>query len=179
MDRRQHVGQRVGRVGIVDDGRVAVGRLHRLQSATHAVEGRERHEDVLGSLAQHACGAIDRQQVAHIELTDKLHTHLMAVYVEVHASEVHLDDACAEVGHLSDGVGLHRGLGVLHHHHAVFVVGVGNGEGRLGQAVEERLLGVAVVLERLVVVEMVACEVGEDAAGKLQSADALLCDGVA
>ena len=39
---------------------------------------------------------------------------------------------------------------------AVLVVGIGNGKGSLRQSVEECLLGVTVVLECLVVIEMVA-----------------------
>ena len=90
-----------------------------------------------------------------------------------------LDNLALEVGHAPGGVGLDGGLGVLHHHHPVLVVGIGDGKGFLGQQVEKGLLGIAIVLEGLVIVEMVAGEVGEDASRKLQSADALLGDGMA
>ena len=49
----------------------------------------------------------------------------------------------------------------------------------LGQGIEEGLLGVAVVLEGLVIVHVVACQIGEDASGKRQPGDALLCHAVA
>ena len=52
------------------------------------------------------------------------------------------------------------------------------GESCLGQTVEESLLSVAIVLESLVIVEVVACEVGEYASCEAQSSDTLLCYGV-
>ena len=102
----------------------------------------------------------------------------MTVDVEVHAGEVHLDDARTEVSHLTDRVSLDGSLRVLHHDHAVLVIGIRDGESRLWQTVEESLLCIAVVLKRLVIIEVVACEVREDATGKLQSADTLLMNGV-
>ena len=149
-----------------------------LQTPVDAVECAQHHEYLLGVLAQHAGGTVDSQQVAYIELANKTDADLVTVDVEIHAGEVHLDDARAEVSHLTDGIGLDSGLRVLHHDHAVLVVGIGDGEGALGQSVEEGLLGIAVVLECLVIVEVVAGEVGEDASGELQSSDALLMNGV-
>ncbi len=103
----------------------------------------------------------------------------MAVEVEVHTLEVALYDVCYVVGGGACGVRLHGGLRVLRHYHAVLVVGIGDGEGTLRQVVEELLLCVAVVLERLVVVEVVARQVGEESTGEGQSADAVLRNGVA
>src|SRR3712207_8406865 len=88
-----------------------------------------------------------------------------------------LYDTCLKVGHAAGGVSLHGGLGVLYHHHAVLVVGIGNGKSALRQAVEKCFLGVTVVLKRLVIIQMVTCEVREKTAGKGQSADAFLRDG--
>ena len=84
-----------------------------------------------------------------------------------------------EVSHGACAVCLHRCLGVLHHHHAVLVVCVGYGESPFRQVVEEEFLCVAVVLERLVVVQMVSCEVGEYTTLEPQSSDAALYDGMA
>ena len=103
----------------------------------------------------------------------------MSVNFEIHSSEVHLDDAGAEVSHLPNGVGLHGSLSVLYHNHAVLVIGIGDGESRLGQSVEESLLGIAIVLEGLVIIEVIASEVGEDSTREFQSADTFLSDGVA
>ena len=152
--------------------------MDRLQTTTDTVKRAEHHENLFRILAQHAGGTIDGEEVGDIELTDELHTDLMAVDVEVHTGEVHLYDACAEVGHLTDRISFDRSLRVLNHDHAVLVIGIRDGEGRLGQPVEESLLRVAIVLESLMIVQMVAREIGEDASGKLQSADALLMDGM-
>ena len=178
MDGVEHVLQSVGRVGVVDDGGESPGGLYGVQSAVHAVQRAHDHEHILWLLAQHHCSTVDSQQVADVKLADEVDANLMSVDVEIHSFEMTLNDLALEVGQRAGRVGLHRGFGVLHHHHAVLVVGVGYGERCLGQTVEERLLSVAVVLERLVVVEMVACEVGEDAAREGQSADTLLCYGV-
>ena len=121
---------------------------------------------------------IDREEVAHVEASDKLHADLLAVDLEVHSLEVALQDARPVVGHALDGVGLDARLAVLHHEESVLVVSVGDGEGRLRQHVEEHLLGVAVVFERLVIVQVVSREVGEESARKVESADSVLMDGV-
>ena len=88
-------------------------------------------------------------------------------------------NAGLEVGHGARGVGLHGGLGVLHHHHPVLVIGVGNGKGIFRQVVEERFLGVPIVLHSLVVVHVIAGEIGEDATREFQSADSFLVNGMA
>ena len=51
-------------------------------------------------------------------------------------------------------------------------------KGSLGQSVEEGFLGIAIVLKRFVIVEVVACEIGKYAAYKAQTANTLLVYGV-
>ena len=174
----QHILQGVGRVCIVDDCGVAFCRTDGFQSSAHAVQGAHCHENVVRFLAEHHCGAIDSEQVAHVELAYELHAHLMVVDVKVHPFEVTLYYSCLEVGHRACGVGLHCRLGVLCHHHTVAVVGVGYCEGCLWKTVEERLLCVAVVLESLVIVEVVACQIGEYSARKGESSYSFLGYGV-
>ena len=93
-----------------------------------------------------------------------MYSDLASVYFQVHSLEVAFQDACLKISHRAGGVGLNGSLGVLNHEHSVFVVGVSNGESGLRKSVEERLLCVAVVLESLVVVKMIACQVGEKTA---------------
>ena len=178
VDGVQYVLQRIWCVGIVNDGGIALWRLDWFQSSAYAVKGTHHYEHIFWLLAEHDGCTIYGEQVAHVELADKLYAHFSAVNLQIHAAEVALQDSGSEVCHAAGRVGLHGSLGVLYHDHAVLVVGIGNGKGCLRQSVEECLLGVAVVLECLVVIEMVAGEVGEQASGKLQSSDTLLCDGV-
>ena len=175
----QHVLQRIGRMGIVHNGRKSLWRADGLQSSGHAVQRTHHHQHILGLLAKHNGSAIDSQQIADVELANELHAYLAAVDFQVHALEVALYQPRTEIGHRTGGIGLHRRFCVLHHEHSVLIVGIGDGEAAFGQHVEELLLGVAIVLHRLVVVQMVTRQVGEDTAGKLQSTDALLGDGVA
>ena len=142
------------------------------------MEGAHHYEYILWLLAEHDGCTVNGEQVAHVELTDKLYANFSAVYLQIHAAEVALQDSCLEVCHGAGRVGLHGSLGVLHHDHAVLVVRIGDGEGSLRQTVEECLLGIAVVLECLVIVQMVTRQVGEQTTGKLQTADTLLSDGV-
>ena len=102
----------------------------------------------------------------------------MTVDLQVHAAEVALQNLRLEVCHRASRVGLHGSLGVLYHDHAVLVVGVGDGEGCLRKSVEERLLGIAIVLEGLVIIQVVTGEVGKQASCEVETTDALLCDGV-
>ena len=76
----------------------------------------------------------------------------MTIHLEVHALEMTLNDTSTEIGHLTNGIGLHLGFRVLYHHHAVLVVSIGNGKGILGQTIEESLLGVTIVLEGFMIV---------------------------
>ena len=174
----EHILQGIRCVGIVYHGGVALRRVYRLKTSAYAVQGAHNDEHILRRLAKHNGCAIYREQVAYVELANELYANLVSVHLKVHSLEVALDDASLEVGYRACRVGLDSGLGVLHHHHAVLVVGIGYGKGGLGQRVEERLFGVAIVLECLVIVEVVACKVGEDATGKGQSANALLCYSV-
>ena len=166
-------------MSIVHDSGHALLRADGFQPAGHTLQRAHHHQHVFGLLSQHHGGTIDGQQVAHIELADELHAYLTSVDVQVHALEMALNETGLEVGHRPGGVGLHRGLRVLHHKETVLVVGIGDGKGTLGQLVEEHLLGIAVVLERLVVVQMVAGQVGEDASPELQTSYAVLGNGVA
>ena len=87
-----------------------------------------------------------------------------------------LHDLALEVGCGAKRIGQLAGGRVLQHDGARLVVGVSQCEGLGGQGVEETLLGAEVILDRLVIVQMIAGEVGEDAGGVVQSGDALLID---
>ena len=88
------------------------------------------------------------------------------------------DKAGTEVSHGSCRIGLYLCLRILNHHAAVLVIGIGNGEGILWQVVEEGFLGITVVLEGLMIVQVVARKISKQTTGKLQSANALLGNGV-
>ena len=152
--------------------------MDRLQTSAHALQRAQHHQHVLGFLSEHHGSAIECQQVADIELADELYAHLAAVHLKIHAFEVAFQDTGAEIGHRAGRVGLHLCLAVLHHHHAVLVVGIRDGKGRLRQSVEEGFLRVAVVFHGLMVVHVVACQVGEYASCKFQSANTFLMDGM-
>ena len=110
--------------------------------------------------------------------SDETGPHLRAVEVDEHSFQALLDDLAAEVGHPLAGVGFHLRAGVLHHHLAVAVVHVDQGEGRCGEIVEEAFLAVAVGGEGLVVVQVVVRQVGEDGDLEFQAGDPLLVHGV-
>ena len=94
--------------------------------------------------------------------------------MELHALEGVLHHVGLEVGHGAQRVGQAAGGAVLHHHEAVAVVGVGDGEGIARQRVEESLLGADVGVEGLVIVEMIVGDVGEQSARKRQAGNAAL-----
>ena len=98
----------------------------------------------------------------------------MSIDIKIHTFEMTFYDLCLEVSHLTSRVGLYLRLSVLNHHHAIFVVGIGDSKGCLWQHIEECFLGIAIVLECLMVVEVVASKVGEYTASELQTTDTLL-----
>ena len=138
----------------------------------------QQDECLLRLDAQHDGSAIDCQKVAHVETSHELHADIHAVYLKVHALETLLHDAGLEVGCRVEGVGLDLRLAVLHHDHAVAIIGIDDGESVGGQTVEETFLRVTIVLERSVIVQVVARQVGEDAAAEREASDALLSDTV-
>ena len=142
------------------------------------MKSRHHAENLIAIGTQHHRSTVDAEQIAHVETADKGHTHFAPVDFEQHSLDALLDDATFEVGCRACAVGFDVAYTVLHHDHAVFVVGVGHGKGRFAQIVEEHLFGVAVVLESAVIVEVVAREVGEESPFEMQTADAMLVNGV-
>ena len=60
-------------------------------------------------------------------------------------------------------------LAVLHHNHSVTVIRIDDGESICRQSIEETFLGITIVLERSMIVEMVASQVGEDASTEVET----------
>ena len=178
MDGVQDIFQRVRCVGIVHDGRVAAGRAHGVEPSGYRAQEAQLHEHVFRLLSEeHGC-SVDGQEVGRVEASDELHVHFPAVDVEEHAVETVFQHFALEICQAAERVSRDSCAGVLHHHVAVAVIGIGEGKGRLRQAVEECFLGFQVVFKCLMVVQMVACQVGEDASGKAQASDAFLGHGV-
>ena len=88
-------------------------------------------------------------------------------------------DAGSIVCHALCRVSLDSSLGVLGHYEAVLVINIGDSKGLFIQAVKESFLGIAVVLESLMIIQMISCKIGEDASGKGQTANSFLCNSVA
>ena len=179
VDGVQHVLQGIWCMGIVDDGRKSLRRADGVETSIDTLQCAHGYEYVFGLLAEHDGSAIDAKQVRDVETPNELHADLATVDLKIHTLEVALDDACTEVCQRPHAVGLHLCPGVLHHILTVLVVSIGNGESLLAKSVEEHLLGVAVVLHRLMIVQVVARKVRKQSAHKPQSADAVLRDGVA
>ena len=86
----------------------------------------------------------------------------------------------AHIGYVTHGVvSLCARRRVLEHHGAIAVVGIGKGEGIGWKTVEKRFLGLEIGIESLMIVEMVACDIGKYATGKAQPRDAVLVGGMA
>ena len=143
------------------------------------MHGTQSHKHCVRVFAKHNGCPVHCQKVADIKLAYELHTYFPAVYLKIHALEVALYDLGLEVGRALHRIGLHLRLGVLHHDHAVLVVSIGDGEGCGWQIVEEEFLGFYIVVESLVVVEVVAGDVGEESSNEVQASYAVLDNAVA
>ena len=82
--------------------------------------------------------------------------------------------AGTEISHRTGRVSLHLCFAVLHHHHTVLVIGIGDSKSRLGQHVEKCFLCVTIVFKGLMIVQMVTGKVCEESSLKAQTADTLL-----
>ena len=99
MNGSQHILQSIRRVGIIHDGCKPFRRVDGLQASCHTLESAQHHQHILGLLTQHHRSSIDSQEIAHIELADELHAHLVPVDVEVHPFEMTFYQASSEVAH--------------------------------------------------------------------------------
>ena len=179
MDGVEHILQSVRGMGIVHDSRIALLRADWIESSIHTLQRTQNDQYILRLLTEHDGSTIHGEQVAHIKLPDELYTNLLAIDIEIHSLEMTLYDLGLEVSHRTGGISLHLCLRVLHHEQTVLVVGIGDGEGVLFQPVEEGLFGITVILEGLMIVQMVTGEIRKETTLETESADTLLCDGMA
>ena len=170
----QHLLQAVGGMGIIDKGNKTLRRKDGVEPAFHSRHLRQHGENVFWLLAKHHGSAIAGKQVADVEASEKTDMHLTTVDVQPHAIEVAIQQTSREVGLAVDGIIFHRSFAVAHHHTTILVVGVDDCKRAGRQQVEKRLLRIAVFGKSVVVVEMVTCQIGEDAAGEMKTIDALL-----
>ena len=161
-------------MGVIDHGGVAALRLECLEAASHRHKHAKLHQHIFGIPSERNACAIHGGKVVGIKSSGELHLHVAAVDVERRVVESAFHEKAFEVGKCAQRVGKHLGLGVLHHGHALLVVDICDGESVGRQHVEKCLFGVDIVIHSLVEIEVVACEVGEDAAGKMQTIDAVL-----
>ena len=165
-------------MGIVDYGRYSRRRANGFETAPHRAQGAQGAQRLLLVGPEQPRRAVYGQQVAGVEAAEEIHPHLAAVHAQQHAVEKHLDDLAIEVGRRAQRVTARAGSGVLRHNLAVAVVGVHQSESLLGQRVEEAFLGLDILREGLVIVQMVVGYVGEYGSLELQPSDALLHDRV-
>ena len=98
--------------------------------------------------------------------------------MELHTREIMLAHFYGEIGHLLHRVGVSHGFGILQHHHPVFVVLVGHGNRRTRQAIKKLFLGLDIVVERLMVIQMVVGDIRKYPGLKWNPCNALLIDGM-
>ncbi len=179
VDGIEHILKGVGRVGIIHNGRESRWRAERFETSADGFHRAESHKGFLLVFTKHDGGAIDGKQVAHVELANELHAHFPPVDVEIHAFKMTLNELRLEIGWLLHGISLYRGASVLHHHQAVLVIRIGDGK-RIGRkTVEKEFLGPNVVFESFMIIKVVARDVGEDSAHKVQPSNAVLHNAVA
>lgn len=138
----------------------------------------EGNQYILFFLAKQYGSTEYRQQVVGIELSDETYCQFVIVEVEQHSLEMRLQDFAFEVAKTTQRVGVYLRTGILRHHKSVLVIQVGQAESSFWQFVEELFLGFEVVLHRFMIIQMVAGQISENTAGKLQTADALLGNGM-
>ena len=169
----------VGCVCVIDDGSPAFWASDGLEASVDGVERGEDAQHLRRLEAEAEGGTVDTEQVGDIEASDQRHEDLLVVDIQEHTVEAFFENLGMVVCYGACGVGMDAGAGVLGHDQAVLVVSVGYDECVGFETVEEALLGVAVVVEGLVVVDMIAREVGEECAIVVEPRNTLLRDGVA
>ena len=119
--------------------------------------------------------AVDTQQIAHVKPSYQRHKHLLPVHVQQHPVEALFQYLCAIIRHRTGGVGIYLRTAVLRHHESVFIIFIRHRERAFLQPVKQPFLRVAVVVERLMIVDMIACQVRKQCPIKIQSRYPFLC----
>ncbi len=174
----EHVYERIGRMGIVHDSSHAVGAVDGLETSGHGHKAAHVDEHCFAVPPQQTAGTVNGREIVGVETAGEEHLHLMAVERHEGAIETALDHAACEIGHSTQRICVAACRGVLEHHLAIAVVEVGESERRAGQPVEKRFLGGKISVDRLVIIKMVAGEIGEHASGEMQSGYTVLVGGV-
>ncbi len=151
----------------------------RLEAARHAGRLRERVEHLVLREAQRDADGVGGGQVERVEPAQHLVPPLVAVDAEPQPVERVVEHLDAHVGGRGRAERDDVGGRVGRHRRRGGVVGVDDGDGRRVQAVEQPLLGVVVLGERLVVVEVVLGQVGKDGDVEREPADAVEREPVA
>ena len=161
-------------MGVIDNGSHSFLRTNRLETSVHRAQCTKGYQNVF-SPAPHTNGSsVHSQQVGYIETAYERNAHLFAIDIQAHAFKRLFQHLCLEIGSRAQRISLHDGLCVLHHDHSVAVVHIRHGKSPLGQTVEKCLLGVAVVLECLMVIQMVTRKVRKNTSCKLQACNTML-----
>ena len=166
--------QRIGRVGVVDNGGDATLGAQRLEATAHRAQQTHRLQHLVTVCAQQHSRAIDRQQIVGVETAEELHPYLSVADIQQHTVEQHLKHLATEISQRTQRVTAHLRHGILHHHLAIAVVYIRKSKCPLGQTIEEAALRLDVLGKGAVVVEMIVREVGEDTATELQTTNSVL-----
>ena len=178
-DRVEHVHECVGGVGVVHDSSQSPFGAEGLETARNGIEAAHVDKHLFGIEAGQDRGAIDSGQVVGVETAGEIDLHLMAVEGQQGAVETAFKHTSAEVSVCAQGVCVDFCRCVLDHIKTCLVVGVHECESVRFERVEEHLLGVHVVFDRLVIVEVIACKIGEHTAGEMQAGYTVLGCGMA
>ena len=81
-----------------------------------------------------------------------------------HAVKSFFKDLRFVIRQRTSGVGGYGRLAVLRHDQSILIVFVCDGKSTLFETIEEAFLGIAVVVKSLVIINVVACEIGEECA---------------
>ena len=166
-------------MGVIDDGGnlVVVG-MERLEAAGHRHEPAHVDEDCFHIPAQQHRGAEHCREVVGVEFPGEQHVDFTAVETHDCPVEACLDYASAEIGHCAQRVAFFCGTGVLQHHFAGFVVGIGQCERFGRKSVEKRFFCIKVCLYCFMIVQVVTCQVGKQTSCKCQTCYAVLVGSV-
>ncbi|CCY09298.1 unknown [Porphyromonas sp. CAG:1061] len=102
----------------------------------------------------------------------------MVIKKHIGTIEVLLKYLSLKIGISLDSVGMHFCHGILHHHHTIGFIEVGEGKSLFGQSIEEALFCVEVIEEGAVIIKVVSSEVGKDTSSEIGASDTVLMDSV-
>ena len=166
-------------VRVIDDCRPSFGRSDCLEASIDRCKCGEHAKNFDFVETEINCSSIDAEEITYIKSSNQRDENLLSVELQEHSIKTFFENLCAIIRHRACGIGINGGFAVLGHDETILIVLIGDSKRCRFEVVEEAFFCITIVIECLVIINVVACEIGEKCAVEVESSNTSLRDRVA